>query len=214
VTPPTTATASTASIATGGLYPRLLGAAWQALDPAVRAAHAGDTAVRAEGVFRVCRAPGRFARLLLDAARVPPASAAAEMRLVVCRRGPLERWQRSFGGRPLMTIQTEAPAGRLAERLGVLEFRFRLAVEDGALLYVQEAVLIRLGPLRLALPGWLAPRVAGRERPVESTEDDRTHSWTSVAVEVTTPRGGPLFSYRGWVRWRVAPSDPEMGVDR
>src|SRR4051812_34135679 len=112
----------------GRLYPKLLGAAWQALDTAVQRAHTDDVLNRAEGVFRVSRAPGRLVGRILDLAQVPSSSAAARARLAVCVRGPVERWERSFGGRPLVTLQCEAPGGLLAERIGLLEFRFRLAV--------------------------------------------------------------------------------------
>jgi hypothetical protein len=178
-----------------GLYRRLLGAAWEALDPAVQRVHVGQTSLRAEGVFQVRRAPGWLAGLLLDVAGVPPAAEAIPVRLAVQRRGPVERWHRVFGSRPLVTLQRAAPDGRLIERIGSLELRFRLLVEDGALLFRQERLAVCLGSWRLRVPGWLALRVDGREGPADA--NDRT----SVVVEVRGPTGGLLFGYRGTVRW-------------
>jgi Domain of unknown function (DUF4166) len=181
------------------LYPKLLGPAWSALDPVVQRVHADAALTHARGAFRVSRAPGRLLGRILDAAHVPPSSSAAEVRLSICHRGLVERWHRTFGGRPLVTLQSEAPGGLLAERIGVLEFRFRLIVKDGALLYRQVGCIIRLGTLRVALPDWLSIKVAGREGPASA--DDGSSPRTSVDVRVTTPGGSLLFAYRGIVRW-------------
>jgi hypothetical protein len=122
------------------------------------------------------------------------------VRLVVCQRGLAERWHRAFDGRSLVTDQFEAPGGRLAERIGILEFRFRLAVEQGALLFRQEGLAIWLGPLRLPLPDWLAIKIDAREGPAGAPGEagDRT----TVDVRVTAPTGRLLFAYRGTVGWR------------
>jgi hypothetical protein len=184
----------------GRLYPRLLGAAWQALEPAVQRAHTAEVLTHAEGTFQVSRAPGRVMGRILDLARVPPSSSAASVRLVVHQSGRVERWERSFGGRLLVTLQWEAPGGLLAEQAGVLEFRFRLAVKHGALVFRQEGFALRLGPLRLPLPEWLAIKVACREGPASGP--DGLSDQTMVDVRVTGPTGGLLFAYRGTMRWR------------
>jgi hypothetical protein len=177
------------------LYPRLLGTAWRELAQTLQRVHADASIVRAEGVFQVSRAPGRLAGLILDAVGVPRASDAAEVRLAVCQRGAAEHWHRIVGGRKLVTVQTEAPGGILAERIGVLEFRFRLAVADGDLLFRQEGLRLALGSLRLSLPTRLSPQIAAREGP--TGDPDRTR----VEVRVTSPSGSLFFSYRGTVRW-------------
>jgi hypothetical protein len=189
-----------ASQAPSRLYPRLLGAAWDRLPPAVQRVHTDDALTHAEGVLQVSRAPGRLTGLLLDAARVPPASRAARVRLTVehltsGHTGPAERWCRVFERCRLVTVQTEAPGGLLAERIGLLEFRFRLAVKDGAILFRQQRLVVCLGPVRLPLPHRLAPQIAGREAAADDGER------TKVEVRVTTPGGSLLFSYHGAVRW-------------
>jgi len=179
------------------LYPRLLGAAWDGLDPAVQRVHADDRLTQAEVVFQVSRAPGRLLGLVLDAARVPGASGAARVRLAVVCHGPAEHWCRSFEGRPLETVQTEGSGGLLVERVGALELRFRLAVQQGDLLFRQQSLTVRLGPLWVRLPQWLAIQVAARESAAGQPDQ------TKVEVRVMTPGGGLLFSYRGSVRWTV-----------
>ena len=189
------------------LYPRLLGAAWARLDPAVQRVHTsyGTIAgpVRATGTFEVRRAPGRPIGLMLDLAGGPLAADAAPVQLAIAhrmtRRGPVERWHRVFGGRPLVTRQSEAPGGLLAERIGLLEFRFRLAAEDGALLFEQESCQVGLGRYRLRLPGWLSPAIWCREQTAHDLADGPDQ--TSVFVKVTAPGGGLVFSYRGTVHW-------------
>jgi hypothetical protein len=194
------------------LYPRLLGAAWDELDPAVQRVHTDDSLTHAEGLFQVSRAPGRLLGLILDLAGVPRASDRARVRLAVECRGPAEHWLRAFEGRPLTTVQTADADGRLVERAGVLEFRFRLAVKHGDLLFRQESLALCLGSWRLRLPHWLALQVAARESAVHlelagpldhAGQPDHAGppDQTRVEVRVMLPGGGLLFSYRGTVRW-------------
>src|SRR3712207_1358147 len=76
-------------------------------------------------------------------------------------------------------------SGLLAERIGMLEFRFRLAVQHGALLFRQERLAIRLGRLRVPLPDRLSVKVAAREGPAgdrKSTRLNSSHANISYAV--------------------------------
>jgi hypothetical protein len=210
------------------LYPRLLGGAWERLHPALQRVHADHTEAHAEGLFQVSRAPGWLIGRIMDAARVPRASDAARVRLSIECRGATERWCRAFEGRPLVTLQSEAPGGILAERIGILEFRFRLAVKNGDLLFRQDELAVCLGSWRLPLPHWLGPQIAAREGAV--AEDAVTEGpsskiparngtpgqgasgeagLTRVEVRVMAPAGGLLFSYRGAVRW-----SPTQDCDR
>ena len=188
------------------LYPGLLGAAWRSLDPAVRRVHAAPGPIVGSGTFRVSRAPGRLMGLILNLARVPSVSDAAQVRVAIDRRGPVERSQRALAGLSLVTLQSEAPGGLLAEQMGILEFRFRLAVDAGALQFCQEGFAVRLGRLRLPLPNWLSLRVAGREGPADGP--DGAGDQTTVDVPVTGPAGGLLFAHRGTVRWRAGHHRP------
>lgn len=177
------------------LYPGLLGAAWDELHPALQRVHANHALTHAEGLFQVSRAPGRLLGLLLDLAQVPRAADSTRVQLALEHRGAAEHWRRVFEGRPLVTVQTAGADGLLIERMGLLEFRLRLAVKHGELLFRQQSLAIRLGSLRVRLPHWLAIQVAAREAP--ASQPDRT----KVEVRVMTPTGSPLFSYRGTVCW-------------
>lgn len=173
------------------LYPRLIGTFWQELDEAVRRVHLNGESVRATGSLRVRHGKGWLARLLLWLFRMPPAAEAVETRLVITPYGHGEKWLRVFGNWPLVTMQGEQAGGLLLERFGVLEFRFRLEVAEGSLVYRQISAVFRLGPLSLPLPRWLAPHVAAREKPV----GDRNQ--IHVSVEVNFPLLGPLIAYEG-----------------
>jgi hypothetical protein len=131
-------------------------------------------------------------------------------------RGPAERWRREFDGVPLVTYQSEAPGGLLAERLGPLEFWFRLTVSDGALIYRQESLGLRLGAHRIQIPAWLAVEIAAREAPADrlshhddgsalpSIERPPSVGRTCVEVRLSGPAGGLIFAYRGSVSWSPA----------
>jgi hypothetical protein len=175
-----------------GLYPRLLGAAWDELDPAVRQLHLQGDALQVAGSFQVRHGTHPVARCLVLLLRLPPAGKAVPIRLAVTRRGEGERWLRHFADRPLLTDQAPLPGGLLAERSGPVEFRLRLAAEQGALVYQQQSVALRIARVALVLPRWLAPRTAGRETPAGGA---RVHA----AVTVTLPLVGPLIAYEGLV---------------
>lgn len=173
------------------LYPRRLGPAWHELAESVRRMHRDGADVRAVGRFQVRHGDARVARWLLRLTRMPPAGDNVAVTLVITRDGPGERWQRSYGGFPLLSTQREWGTGGVAERFGRLELRFRLEVAGGALVYQQLGAALCLGPWRLPLPRRLAPRVAAREAP----GDPPNH--THVSVQVSSPLFGLLISYEG-----------------
>ncbi|MGI8749522.1 MAG: DUF4166 domain-containing protein [Thermoleophilaceae bacterium] len=173
------------------LYPQLLGPSWHELAAPVRRTHLDGASLSAAGRFRVRHGAGRLGRLLAWLLRVPPATEAASIRLLVTPLGRGERWERSFDGAPLISTQRES-GGRLVERIGPLELCFRLEVRGGALLYRQAGAALSAGPLAVSLPRVLAPRVEAREEP-EGTERTR------VSVAVTVPWIGLLVSYSGYI---------------
>jgi hypothetical protein len=179
------------------LYRRILGAAWDDLDEAVRRAHADDSAPRASGTLRVWHRPGHWPALLLHAARLPAAGQAVPVQLAVEPVGDGERYCRSFGGAPLVSFQRQAGPGLIDERFGPFEIRFRLSVEAGALRYQQIGAALWLGSRRLPLPLRLLPRAHARE------VGDGPSS-TQLLVEIRWPGSRPLFSYEGRLAWRAA----------
>ncbi|MFN8633916.1 MAG: DUF4166 domain-containing protein [Chloroflexota bacterium] len=200
------------------LYRRLLGPAWDDLAPSVQQLH-GDAIAWAEGRFQVSRAPGRLLGLILDAARVPPVSDAVPVRLSVTATatgaGPVERWLRTFGDRPLVTVQYAAAGGLLGERAGILDLRLRLAAEDRALLFRQEGQGLWLGPWRLPLPDWPTIRVSGRASPVTraGAVDGQDERAVQVEVRVRAPTGSLLFGYRGVIRFGSVVGDGGGAAD-
>ena len=176
---------------TAPLYMRILGDSWAQLGAPVRALHATSSTLRARGRLRIehGNAVARFVARIL---RLPPPAAAAETRLTVTARGDGERWQRTFAGRCLDTRQYALGRCELAERFGVLEFRFRLDVSDGRLVYVQREAAFLCGPARLRIPAAWAPRVEAREDPAGPTR-------VNVEVHVSLPGVGPLIAYDGLI---------------
>jgi uncharacterized protein DUF4166 len=171
---------------TTGLYERLLGATWDNLPELVRRLHQA-CGIRAEGSFRVRRG-NRFASGLAWLAQLPAACDAVELLLTVSPSSGREQWQRLFARRAFTTMQW-ADNGCLIERVGLSEVRLRLQVIDGALHYRTERVVLRLGPLRVPLPRWLAPRITACETP------DGSH--LRVHVDVVLPLVGLLIAYDG-----------------
>jgi hypothetical protein len=173
------------------LYPQLLGTSWDDLDEAVQRFHGEGETVRATGTFRVRHGDNRLARFLVHLAGLPAAGEAVEVRLVVVPRDNGEEWRRAFAGRPLVSFQWKRPDGLLAEHMGFLEMWFRLEVTGGVLIYHPQRAALRLGPLRIPLPRWCAPRVSAWEKPVGDGER------TQVSVEVSMPLLGLLLAYEG-----------------
>jgi hypothetical protein len=117
---------------------------------------------------------------------------ATELRLEIVSDGDRERWQREFGGQRLDTTQEPARDRRaLRERFGPFEFTFALHVLAGSLVHVQRSTALVVGPLRLPLPAWSAPRISAREDPAGDH--------VQVAVRVEAPGVGMLVSYDGVV---------------
>src|SRR5262245_17141880 len=96
-----------------GLYPKLLGASWSDLDNAIQRLHDSNGTVRAVGVFQVRHGSSRLARTLARLARLPAAGEAVDVWLQVTAREKSEEWRRTFAGRPLVSMQSYPPDGRL-----------------------------------------------------------------------------------------------------
>jgi hypothetical protein len=176
------------------LYPRLLGNAWTELDAAVRHWHDATCQVQGAGLFTVRHGPGGLARFLAWLLRLPPAGEALTTRLVIRRQAWGETWSRTFAGKALRTVQYQRGAALLAERLGGLEFRFRLSVIEHALEFWHTDTAGVLGSLRVPLPRWLSPRLTAREWAGPEAGSLR------VAVRISVPFVGLLIAYEGWLR--------------
>jgi hypothetical protein len=146
--------------------------------------------VRAHGVFRVGNGGSAAARGLARLLRLPAPGDAVDVRLLVepCEGG--ERWRRTFDGRAMNSRQYPAGNGDLAERFGLIEFRFRREGTDGSSRFRQTRAAIVAGPVRIPLPHLCAPAVTAREDVIgESTR--------RVDVRIALPLVGTLLTYQG-----------------
>jgi Domain of unknown function (DUF4166) len=183
----------------GTLYRQLLGSSWLQLSEPVRFAHSTESTVRASGRLRVAHGRSRVARVLARLLRLPRASDAADTRLVVTSGANGERWRRTFDARPLDTRQYRAAESELAERIGLLELRFRLEASHGSLLYRQVEAAFLAGPVRLRLPATCAPRVDAREDPAGARR-------IRVHVGVVFPGLGSVLTYDGLIDIEETPA--------
>jgi hypothetical protein len=181
------------------LYAGLLGSAWLDLAEPIRAAHGPGATLRARGRLRIAHGRSHAARWLARLMRLPRASEAAETHLVVTRHAGGEHWSRTFGDRRLDTRQYVAASGDLAERFGLLEFRFRLAASEGSLLIRQVEAALMCGPVRVGIPSAWAPSVDAREDPAGPRR-------IRVHVRVALPAVGPLMTYDGAVDFEDTPA--------
>src|SRR5579872_2249604 len=140
-----------------GLFPRILGDAFDALPDAVRAAHGGgalDLSGRA-----VSRGAGGLAALGRRIAGLPgPGRYDAEVAIRPARGG--EVWTRRFGRRRFSTrlAPLKGEPGLFEERLGPLAFRFSAGCDARGFRWIQE----RWSLARVPMPRWLGPRVRAR----------------------------------------------------
>ena len=174
-----------------GLYQGLLGTAWLDLDATVRRAHPGEGVATGRLTFRY--GTGFAVRILRLALRFQ-SPGAHDIRLVVTRRRDTETWARTLGRRTLVSTQRRLPDGRLAERFGIVELRFRLRVREGALTYLQVGTAVTLGRICIPLPGGIAARVEGREE--RGDDGDSSH----VRIAISAPLVGFVMSYEGSIR--------------
>jgi hypothetical protein len=173
-----------------GLYARVLGSALRQLAEPVRLAHAAESTLR--GRFRITHGRGYVARVLAALLRLPRPSRAAETRVVIATCGDRQQWRRSFDDRHLDTWQYQTGDCELGERIGVLEFRFRLDASNGSLVFRQLEAAFVLGSVRLRLPAAWAPRIEAREDPAGASQ-------IGICVRVVLPGVGPLLAYEGTI---------------
>ena len=165
-------------------YEALLGEAFASLHAHVRRAHLAP--LRAHGTIDVEHGPGWLARPMIWLMRLPAAGAGQPVRLEVAEDGAELVWTRRIGATVLRTRQ-RASGARLVERSGLGRISFRLAAEDGALLYRQSSIHVA----GLPVPPSLSPRVGA----VVSATADGWH----VVVTVTW-RGRIVCRYAGGIR--------------
>lgn len=174
-----------------GFYPRLLGSDWSHLAEPIRRAHTVRDVAHGRGRFQIERGQHVLSRALGWLLRLPPASPESEAQVTVTPEAGGELWVRRFGTRRIVTHQYEAAQQVFAERFGIIEFRFRLEVAHGNLLFHQRGVTL----LGVPLPTSLAPKIAATE--------EMCAQGMHVLVRIVLPFGGLLLSYQGIVEYSV-----------
>ena len=177
---------------TTALYPRLLGSAWPNVAHAVRCAHAARPVVRSRGRLCVTNGPAPLARIAARMLWLPRPGDEVDTCLVVDAEAGEERWVRTFDGRRLDSRQYLGSGGELAERYGAFEFRFRLELARGGIVFRQVGAALWLRKFRLRLPARCAPRVIACEEPAGEGA-------VAVHVLVELPLLGPVLTYDGTI---------------
>jgi hypothetical protein len=90
----------------------------------------------------------------------------------------------------LLTRQYATGDRELGERIGVLEFRFRLEASQESLVFRQVEAAVVFRSLRVRIPAPWAPRVEAREDPAGARR-------IGIRVRVVVPVLGPLLTYEG-----------------
>lgn len=176
-----------------GVFPRVLGAAFEDLPAAVRVVHQGELAVRLGGSARA-RGAGGAAALVRQLQGLPgPGLHDTTVTIAPLAAGG-ETWTRRFGD--LTFTSRVDPARRdpraFEETVGLLAFRFHAEPHASGLCWIFESW--RLGPL--PLPAAWAPRTRTR-----IFERDGAYCFR---VLVAHPWLGVIFGYAG----RLGPPSP------
>ena len=169
------------------LFQALVGAPFFHLPDAVRALHSVRGDARYAGRGRIVRGRGMLARLCGGVTGLPRAAEDVPVS-VQFETGPAgEIWARDFGG-SRMRSRLWQHKGELRERLGLVQFRFRVHAHDGVLYWNTIGASV-LGVL--PLPGCLFRDVRCREREHAGRYE--------FLVEARMPLVGDLIRYEGWL---------------
>lgn len=167
------------------LYARAMGKRFAALPSAVRDMHElhGDGGAAGEG--KVERGSHPLARLMGWIVRFPP-SGTYPLHVSFSEREGKERWTRQFGPHRFSSELAGVGAG-VVERFGPLRFAFALPSDEAGLAMVLKGWKL----FGVAMPLWLAPRIAAREW----EEEGRFR----FLVEIRAPLIGDVVRYSGWL---------------
>lgn len=169
------------------LFAGLLGAeAFDALPVPLRTLHLRDGRALWRGEVEVMRGRSLLSRVCAWATRLPPAGTGPIEVEIVAAEGR-EQWTRHVAGHA-MRSRLWADDGLLNERLGLVDFRFRLSSVDRDIVWAVDGV--RVFGL-LPLPGAWFSQVHARE-----SADGERYRFEVVAA---LPLAGPLVHYRGWL---------------
>ena len=166
------------------LFRRVIGPAFEALPPQIRAIHDGGNARTYSGRCEVVRGTGLLSRLCAAVASLPPAGESVPLRVSITPDARGETWERSFDGRPMRSALRER-GGLLEERLGPTVLRFALEAGPEAI----EWKLVEVHSFGVPLPLAWFDKVRARE-----SLDGALYRFE---VRAELPVAGLLVHYRG-----------------
>lgn len=169
------------------VFQQVLGAAFFRLPESLRRLHGVRGRARWVGQATITRGQNPLARVCATIAGLPPARQDVTTTVDFDCSADGETWRRDFGG-ARMVSRLRCRNGHLQERMGAVQFRFALHVNEGALWW-------RVAGVRLfgVLPLPVAPfdGVRCREREVDGRYE--------FLVEADLPVLGRLARYEGWL---------------
>ena len=171
-----------------GLFPRVLGPAWEGLPVSVCRLHGGQRA-QARGIARVTGDLHWRARLVRAIAGLPSPAEAIVLMLEIRPHAMGESWLRCFGQRPMrseLAGSTRLP-DMLEERLGPARLTFAFEVVDARLHWIAREVRV----LGITLPSrWL------RGMRASCGEEQGRYAFD---IDVRLPLVGRIVAYSGWL---------------
>jgi hypothetical protein len=174
------------------LYPKLLGPEWNRLPDTLKRGYGGEGKRYGKGRFIFRRGESITSKFIGWIESLPQDAGGIDSEVLVIPNEEGETWNRKFGSHIFVTEQREKD-GFLTERFGILEFYFKLKVEDGALVFVPEKVVWEPLFFSLDLPGWLAPKIMAR-----TWEDNKNgKTYLGIRIEVSSPLTGLIWSHEG-----------------
>ena len=177
------------------LYERLLGRKYHELAHVLHKFHAADSHGTARGRLAVEHGPGKAARFLAWAMRLPEEAAQVDVTLQIAADKDREIWERTFGSRKLIT-RCSAWRGLLIESMGSAVLGFELLVEEGGLRFIHK----RSWLLGIPLPRWCAPHAQAQVTPAGER-------W-KIDLRLVHPLLGPIVRYHG----TMAPATAEAAA--
>lgn len=176
----------------GPVYESACGAdACTALPAPIRALHDNVSRARWSGRADITGASNPLAYVAARIVGMPRAAWDVDVAVEFEARDGVERWRRSFAGRPFVSLQYagEGPdAGTVIERFGALSFALRNTLDREGLSQEIAAAYV----LGVRLPRLLWPLIRARER-----VDGQGRFIFDVAIAV--PLLGRLVAYKGWL---------------
>mgnify|MGYP000887922834 CR=1 FL=1 len=143
-----------------------------------------------QGEARVTRSGGWLPLIMGWIIGLPPAAEKTPVHVTVEREADgSERWTRSFAGCAFHSIMNHGPDNSFWERFSPLNFKLKLRVADGRLIYPITSARL----LSLPVPRFLLPKT-------EAFETVDAEGRFVFDVKITLPLGGLLVHYRGWLR--------------